>query len=286
MKQSLTNTNERPDLVSVDEMTLVDANGDAVSDDTLSYQCKSLSGGIIDFKNPQNCNYTFFDIIKPLSQNCRYNGQVFAPVYVLDHSYWVYQLFLSNYAQQNGLSKDVTTFLHQQVPAWLRLQALLHDAPEAFMGDMIRPLKRNMPKFIEFEDAMFANMMTRLSLPTVLDPRIVEADTQMLHIEQHVFRGQPAKPYGSMSMETFKGWCAKLIAVIKPQPGTYPCNVAAQYVNILSNLMGDEYRVDVTRGTYGTSPKWVGDTLCLSDLKTNDWFNRPINSSYFPVQSN
>jgi hypothetical protein len=64
------------------------------------------------------------DIGRSLSRQCRYNGHVGGFYSVARHSLWV-----SEHLEDKGY--------HQK----LQLTGLLHDAAEAYMGDMIRPLK-------------------------------------------------------------------------------------------------------------------------------------------------
>lgn len=69
--------------------------------------------------NPEDINV--IDIAHHLSMICRYNGAVSRFYSVAEHSHHVSRL----------------------VPPKHALHALLHDAAEAYIGDMIRPLKEN-----------------------------------------------------------------------------------------------------------------------------------------------
>lgn len=66
------------------------------------------------------------DIATSLSNICRYNGHVPSFFSVAEHSYNVALWLIGN-----GHSKQVA------------LTGLLHDAAEAYVGDMVRPLKRH-----------------------------------------------------------------------------------------------------------------------------------------------
>jgi 5'-deoxynucleotidase YfbR-like HD superfamily hydrolase len=74
------------------------------------------------------------DIAHGLAFQCRFNGQTQEFYSVAQHSLIVASL----------------------VPAELRLAALLHDAAEAYLGDMVKPLKVLLPAFGAIEDQVGA----------------------------------------------------------------------------------------------------------------------------------
>ncbi|RJG25870.1 phosphohydrolase [Massilia cavernae] len=70
------------------------------------------------------------DIAHGLAYQCRFNGQTCEFYSVAQHSLVVASL----------------------VPPRLRLAALLHDAAEAYLGDMVKPLKVLLPEFAAIEE--------------------------------------------------------------------------------------------------------------------------------------
>ena len=74
------------------------------------------------------------DIAHGLAYQCRFNGQTREFYSVAQHSLIVAAL----------------------VPPKLRLAALLHDAAEAYLGDMVKPLKVLLPEFAAIEDKVSA----------------------------------------------------------------------------------------------------------------------------------
>jgi 5'-deoxynucleotidase YfbR-like HD superfamily hydrolase len=74
------------------------------------------------------------DIAHGLAYQCRFNGQTREFYSVAQHSLIVASL----------------------VPPHLRLAALLHDAAEAYLGDMVKPLKVLLPEFAAIEDQVSA----------------------------------------------------------------------------------------------------------------------------------
>ncbi len=78
------------------------------------------------------------DIAHGLAYQCRFNGQTHEFYSVAQHSLIVSSL----------------------VPTDLRLAALLHDAAEAYLGDMVKPLKVLLPAFAAIEDQVSAMIAT------------------------------------------------------------------------------------------------------------------------------
>lgn len=74
------------------------------------------------------------DIAHGLAYQCRFNGQTKTFYSIAQHSLIVADL----------------------VPPPLRLAALLHDAAEAYLGDMVKPLKVLLPEFAALEDKVTA----------------------------------------------------------------------------------------------------------------------------------
>ena len=74
------------------------------------------------------------DIAHGLAYQCRFNGQTQVFYSVAQHSLIVASL----------------------VPPRMRLAALLHDAAEAYLGDMVKPLKVLLPEFAALEDKVSA----------------------------------------------------------------------------------------------------------------------------------
>lgn len=82
------------------------------------------------------------DIAHGLAYQCRFNGQTHEFYSVAQHSLIVASL----------------------VPTDLRLAALLHDAAEAYLGDMVKPLKVLLPAFAAIEDQVSALIATAFGI--------------------------------------------------------------------------------------------------------------------------
>lgn len=83
------------------------------------------------------------------------------------------------------------------VPEEHALAALLHDAPEYILGDIIRPIKRT-PLFASYrklEDKWMELFGCKYGFSTPLDPCVKLADNGALKYEQDNFMAPPPKPW-------------------------------------------------------------------------------------------
>lgn len=102
------------------------------------------------------------DIARGLSRLCRWSGQCD----------WFYSV-----AQHSVLVAGLVSRPH-------RLQALLHDAPEAFIGDMPRPLKDLCPDFRVVEARLWAVIAERFGVDVEIAPEVKHADDVLLVTER------------------------------------------------------------------------------------------------------
>lgn len=70
------------------------------------------------------------------------------------------------------------------VPHHDALHALLHDATEAYLGDIITPLKRILPDYKELEDAWWLTIATAIGIDPEMPASVKEADAAMLELER------------------------------------------------------------------------------------------------------
>ena len=107
------------------------------------------------------------DIAGALSKICRYGGHCKRFYSVAEHS----------------------VLVSLNVPPEFALWGLLHDAAEAYIGDMVRPLKRDMPEFQAVEARLMAVITGVFGLP-LSEPAIVkEIDDRLLMREKELLRG-------------------------------------------------------------------------------------------------
>jgi 5'-deoxynucleotidase YfbR-like HD superfamily hydrolase len=60
---------------------------------------------------------------------------------------------------------------------------LMHDATEAYLVDVPRPVKHRLPEYRAVEDALWRALATRFALPEVMPPAVHQADTEQLFVE-------------------------------------------------------------------------------------------------------
>lgn len=123
---------------------------------------RMLSGRRLDLLDPTPMDIEVADIAHGLAFVARWNGQTRGdyPYSVAEHSLLVEQIF----TRQTGLAAK-----------W-QLAALLHDAPEYVIGDMISPVKSAVgPGYGELDLRLTAAVHLRFGLPAVLPAAIKRA---------------------------------------------------------------------------------------------------------------
>lgn len=81
------------------------------------------------------------------------------------------------------------------------LAALLHDATEAYVIDLPRPLKRMLPDYRTMEDRVWAAIATRFDVDPVLPPEVKEADNRILIAERNALLTPPPQAWVETGLE-------------------------------------------------------------------------------------
>lgn len=121
---------------------------------------RMLSGRRLDLLDPTPVDIEIEDIAHGLAFVARWNGQTMGdwPYSVAEHSLLVEEIFTRNSARPD--------------PRW-QLAALLHDAPEYVIGDMISPVKAAVgPSYGELDDRLSVAIHIRFGLPAQLPAAI------------------------------------------------------------------------------------------------------------------
>lgn len=124
----------------------------------------TVGGRYFDFENPEGFDFDIEDIAHALSHLCRYTGHVGQFYSVAEHSVHVSRL----------------------VPDHLAFEALMHDAAEAYLGDVSSPLKRMLPDYKAIEERVERALSRAFGLPYPHDPIIKHADMRMLVTEKEL----------------------------------------------------------------------------------------------------
>ena len=126
-----------------------------------------LSGEYFDLAEPEACAFQVSDIAHALGNICRFTGHTQRFYSVAEHS----------------------VICSHMVPPEDAMAALMHDAAEAFIGDVSSPLKSLLPDYKAVERRVEQAVWSRLGLPPTLPPSVKIADRRALAVEQRVCMG-------------------------------------------------------------------------------------------------
>lgn len=135
----------------------------------MSYIATS-TGKHIDFVNITPDQICIEDIARGLSNECRFAGQLESFYSVAQHSVYVSQIVPPEYA----------------------LEALLHDAAEAYIKDIPSPLKAMLPDYKAVEKRIEAVIRENFGLPPAMTVDVHYADLVMLATEKRDFEIDPS----------------------------------------------------------------------------------------------
>ncbi|MDW3207404.1 MAG: HD family hydrolase [Alphaproteobacteria bacterium] len=136
---------------------------------------RMLSGRRLDLLNPSPVDIEIEDIAHGLSRVARWNGQTTGD--------WAFSV-----AQHSVMVEALAVELNPKLTASQRLMALLHDASEYVVGDMISPFKAAIGiDYRALEDRLQTAIHIRFGLPSQTPPSlkklIKKADLQAARIE-------------------------------------------------------------------------------------------------------
>lgn len=161
--------------------------------------------------DPQASDVDVLDIAHSLAMQCRYNGHVTRFYSVAEHCVLMSQNIAPEYA----------------------LWALLHDATEAYVGDMVRPLKLQMPEYRAVEDRVELAIAEhfRIDVTPAMHTAVKRVDTRIL-IDERAELLRPS-PHGWSSLDGMEPLGVEIV-------GWSPVVAEAMYLARFRELAVDE----------------------------------------------
>ena len=190
---------------------------------------RMLSGRRLDLLDPSPLDIEIEDIAHGLARVARWNGQTRG-----DHAFSV--------AQHCVVVDAIFAHLNPAANVPERLTALLHDAPEYVIGDMISPFKAALGvDYKSFENRLLAAIHLRFGLPAVprsdLVDQIKQADRVAAYLEATQLAGfsvdEARRFFGSPRGLT--GLAPEFSHALSPLPAT---KAASQYLAAFVTLQG------------------------------------------------
>ena len=128
------------------------------------YNQSTTSGLPFWVMDPRPEDIRILDIAHHLSRITRFGGALRADV-------WDYTV-----AQHSCLVSD-------NCPDGFKLEGLLHDAGEAYHGDLIKPIKMQVPDWKSMEHRVEAAIRAKFGLPPVISPEVKKEDWRAVATE-------------------------------------------------------------------------------------------------------
>jgi hypothetical protein len=127
---------------------------------------QTYTGQMVDIYNPDPSQFSILDIAHSLSMQCRFNGHITRFYSVAEHSVRAAKL----------------------VGDWGRpelvLGALMHDASEAYLSDIPRPIKRKFDAYIPLEDELMMAISKKFGFDWPMPDIIKKVDDILLITER------------------------------------------------------------------------------------------------------
>lgn len=149
--------------------------------DTLSGSdwIQTYTGRSVDYKSMTQDDICIEDIAHALSMECRYGGHTAWHYSVAQHSVHVYD--------------ELVRLSHGDEAC---KQGLMHDAPEAYIKDIMRPLKPHLGKeYKELNDAIWFVIAFKYGISKAIHPSVKHIDLCICLTEKKFLLGQGAKDW-------------------------------------------------------------------------------------------
>ena len=139
----------------------------------------TVTGKYINLNKMKVDDVDIKDIAHSLANLCRYNGHTKKFYSVAEHSVRLCRYAAQNLPTENDFNMKVAKLL------------FLHDATEAYVGDVIYPLKKALPQFAEFEDkiALVINKKFDIELTPEIEAEAKSLDRRICFDEMYLLFG-------------------------------------------------------------------------------------------------
>lgn len=134
---------------------------------------QTVSGTLFFILDPKPEDVSIYDIAHNLSMQCRYNGALPQFYSVAQHC-----VYVAEYMEARGIRNRRC------------LKALLHDSHEAYIGDIVTPLKVVLPDYQQIEQKIDNAIFDKFDVPRGFDKMIKEADKAVFATEVRDLRGE------------------------------------------------------------------------------------------------
>lgn len=129
---------------------------------------QTFTGGRIFPLDPREEEIDIRDIAHSLSLQCRYNGHVTNFYSVAEHSVMLSHMVSSSNA----------------------LSALMHDASEAYLTDLPRPIKKYFVGYYDYENTLMNVIAIKYGFTWPMPMQVAEYDTRILNDEREQLMGK------------------------------------------------------------------------------------------------
>lgn len=141
---------------------------------------QTITGKLLYLLHPDPKDINIYDIATGLSNQCRYNGQLPKFYSVAQHS-----VIVAEQAEKLGKNRRDC------------LKALLHDSHEAYLGDIVTPLKLVLDNYRDIENSVDDAICTRFKIPKGMGDWLHDLDKLVLATEIRDLR-----PHGQIRVKS------------------------------------------------------------------------------------
>lgn len=127
---------------------------------------QTYSGRKFHFLDPKPDEIEIGDIAYALARLPRWNAATETVISVAQHSLYVFKILA-----------------HVGYPDMILMQGLMHDAAEAYLGDVASPIKARMPEFQAMELIVEAAIFDKYGIARPIDPIVKAADRELYRWE-------------------------------------------------------------------------------------------------------